>query len=522
MTFPRAIKPTVLAFTRDEVLDLSPLVTALNGRKSIHNLAGSFNIELLPEKTSGVTSTRAIKEIYAKLSPMDVITIGMQNPHGLVMGIIDNSYKSDSGGPRARAGIGLKCRDFGKLFLQDSLVYSPIGEAQSNGPFDKALKAVFGQNSPLLRFFEQYWRAETLRKNKGFQIYTVKEAFNFLLDNAFTIEIDLPLQGGFKFPVEGKIRKDITAREGDRLYTDLGATYDGSVANLIMRQLDREFYEVWVDSMPPKSTGTETVNAAPVFRVRPTPFDEERLNFTGLTLDPQFTWDNTLTYIHQKPYHVLDGQKIRNIDLGRSDHDMKSFYLMHETRSFYNQPYMEQRGTAWPLIDRYAAKRYGLKDFRAQSIMLNVDKNESVLPLENVTGIDPENILGDLDRTTRERFLEKLIEKRNRLFNWHRMNAHFESGTVRIQGNELIRVGDRVALPEEIAPDGSGGIDDPMVYYVTDISWSWRVKRDFEMVLSLSRGHNKSMIESFLFDIQKRTPAIRVDGRFIDSFLKLP
>lgn len=471
----RATHPFLTIYTQTETLTLDEELISIQGSKSIDNLAGSFQINLQPvAKFGGIRTSNihAIADLYRRISPMDVIILGWDRP--FLAGFVDNVFYSKSGGPTARHSLTIRGRDLGKVFLQDSIIFAPI-VGDEGDRFREVVRQTFGANHPLLSTFDHYWPdLENRMGETAFIAVPIQTALDTLLTRAFSLQIDTP----------GNILKtfyrDIKARSSDEVYlSGGGSAFDGSIANFLMRLLDKPyFYEAWVDTKltQKKKLGDlhfpqTTIEA--YLRVRPTPFDEEDMNFTGIAIDPQFGWDNLKTFVGQKKYHEISEEEIYEKHLGISDHEALSFYLCTLEQEIINTPYEEQKGLSFPILDIYSAKRYGLRSLKARSVhMRNTFTQPELTP-------------------------DLLRYKRNQLFNWFRMNPEFVNGSITIPLNEEIRGGDRIALIDEIARDGSGGTTDPMLFYLPSYSYNWADGKEPMMTLNLNRGHTKGMIKSF-------------------------
>ena len=125
-------------------------------------------------------------------------------------------------------------------------------------------------------------------------------------------------------PLGEIFRKEITSRPTDKVLLSANAAqYDGNIANFLKRLLDGPFYECWVDTFlditQPLPVQPQPM---PVLRIRPTPFDEENLNFVGTdyVIDPMFSWENLKTWITQEPYHRFQPEDLQNENLWISDY----------------------------------------------------------------------------------------------------------------------------------------------------------------------------------------------------------
>jgi hypothetical protein len=139
-------------------------------------------------------------------------------------------------------------------------------------------------------------------------------------------------------------------------------------------------------------------------------------------------------------------------------------------------------GLTYPLLDLWNAKKFGIKAYNARLVNVGADVALSRTDADGAK--------------TEWRF--RVTEMRNRLFNWYRLNAYFESGSMTIVGRDRARVGDPVFRPEQrCAFGGSKG----MRYYTTGVSWAWSFGDQYTTTLQVSRGHNDDMLDVLKADI---------------------
>jgi len=96
----------------------------------------------------------------------------------------------------------------------------------------------------------------------------------------------------------------------------------------------------------------------------------------------------------------------------------------------------------------------------------------------------------DLNNTMAE---NRIKPNRDRAYNWYRPNPIFESGEMPIKGNEDIRIGDKIYMPDELAKDGSPGIE----AYVTGATNRWSFGSAYETTLQYERGCNQKILAKF-------------------------
>lgn len=475
----RGIKGYVKAITRNagEIM-LDPQM--ISGHKSIDSMAGNFEIRVSSDFNSvNLSSHSSRSSLFEILRPMDVISIGIERPDGLMLGIVENIFETKSGGSTGQRLITIKGSDFGKILQQDNIVFAPLtvdleGQVDKVNLFEAAVKQAFGNNHPLTRSLSATWGPITPMQTLGFENVDIQVAVDFVLKNGISLSVIPFFNQSANTPLGEIFRKEITSRPTDKVLLSANAAqYDGNIANFLKRLLDGPFYECWVDTFlditQPLPVQPQPM---PVLRIRPTPFDEENLNFVGTdyVIDPMFSWENLKTWITQEPYHRFQPEDLQNENLGISDYEALSFYTVNFTKEPIGTPFQELHGVSFPLLDIYMAKKYGLRPIRVSSQHLHVDPD---IPTP-----------------------QQIRNKRNQIFNWHRMNPEFLSGTVNILGRDDIRVGDRLAYFKLKKQE-----KDPILFYIKSLGFSWNVGQEYNMSLALTRGHSQKMVNNLKEEI---------------------
>jgi hypothetical protein len=110
----------------------------------------------------------------------------------------------------------------------------------------------------------------------------------------------------------------------------------------------------------------------------------------------------------------------------------------------------------------------------------------------------------DADAVETEKRGNQVLEFRNRLFNWYRLNDYFESGSLTVVGHDDYKVGDPVFLPWREAFRGelwkqsritTDLFGEGMRYYCVSVSHRWSYGSAFTTTMNLTRGHNEALID---------------------------
>jgi len=467
--------------------DLSKYVVSFQTQKHMNQLAGSFQIVMSP-KFSGennVSYYDALSFIYRNVFPMDLISFGMNENGSMMLGIVDNVTKSRTiMNNQVGRSIVIRGRDFGKMLVEDNSFFAPA----NNGAFLELIKKklveykiVSGDQKlyqhPLANLFNQnrapVGAGDSNIGNLSATFFTrnVKEAIEWVLKSLTSLRINVYYDGRKDVPVFELLDTKIEYREGDQIATDQHNSYNGSIGNLLYNLIDRDFYELFIETWQGKAR----------FIVRPKPYDRTNDKVAGLNgqlinieKEDKWVWDSTFNIFDGKEYKEISEQDIINIGLGVSDYETFSVYL-HNARSSLVGHNFEQAGMFFPSIDFYALKRFGLK-------VLKTDTN--LIPMS----LDTDGKIKEQDKIE-----NRICAHRDRLWNWNRYNSILESGSVSIRGNEFVKLGDKIKLKDEIAKNGGRGI----LAYCVGYSHRWQWGTPFITTINLIRGENEKLLNSF-------------------------
>jgi hypothetical protein len=267
----RVIHPTVKI--KNKNLDLSQYASVIETYKSLKNPAGTFVIELSTKNSrNNISSYNLPENIYNMIDPMDIIEIGITSP-GLMVGLVDspNKVKTISGASYSRS-LQITGRDFAKLLIEDSIVYSP--QLANN---EYAAKVVGEER---LSFMGQLSRGIGTSHNSSMFNSPVC-ALLFILRNIPAIHVEIPFtdvtSGNSSAQTVSHSKTgeyflcDMKAFLGDRVSDVMISQFAGKVWNIMELCIDSNYYELFIDTVTVKSQSGE--EARPCLFLRPKPFD---------------------------------------------------------------------------------------------------------------------------------------------------------------------------------------------------------------------------------------------------------
>lgn len=469
--------------------DLSSFATNFQVQKNINQLAGSFQITLVPKSNKGniVADSKSISFAYKNIMPMDLISIGVEEEGGMMLGIVDNVYKTKTiYGKQVSRSIQVRGRDFGKMLVEDNTFFAPSVDDGYVGALEGSLidNNIIGDDEnaldhPLINMYSENRAPERINKDGKFLGNTffgaeIDESIEYVLKNLTSLRINTYYDGRENVPAHELLKTDIICRNGDELATDSHNRYNGSIGNLLYNLIDREFYELFI----------ETYNGQAVLVVRPKPFDrvdDEITQSNGtlrkLTKDDKFIWEYTNNILNggEKERHEIPENDIINLGLGVSDYEAFSVYVHNARNSLIGANY-DESGFFFPMTDVFSLGRYGLK------------KKESVTNLIPITRTDDKKEIKDKIVIS-----NRIKGFRDRLYNWYRYNPVFESGNITVRGHDYYKLGDKVYLKDEIAQTGDRGI----LAYCVGYTHRWGFGQPYLTQMNLIRGENEALFNKF-------------------------
>lgn len=507
------------------MLDLGPICTAFNTSKSLASPTGRWSLTLTPSLVPKSRRLIDTGDVVRALRPMSAVAIGWHRSGGIMFGFVDSVQRSRSlGGGRVSDSITVSGTDFGKAFVHDELVGALLTTADS-AVFRREVAKVAPESSLLRSMLEEPWGPEREDGSKSLFNARIADVVPWLLTNVPAMRV--PLLEGMAGNPQGRIgdvvRYNIPKSWNDgRLQILDNGPLHGTVWSFLMGLLDPDFYEVFIDTGGPELVQesivftrsqevrdgqlvdvlTNTLTPARLRQVsgvipgvvppvivfvRPKPFDEPALNWLPTKYVPELTWDGLRTRFGLE-HHVIDADMVVSEQMGFSDAEVYSYYLVNSTFDLMNSPATASLGLFYPALDLYALAHHGVRVKESRISLLSSD-------LEKVRGNDEAetNVM-----------VSDTLEFRNRLYNWNRLNDYFESGSLTVVGHDDYKVGDPVLLPwreayrgeyvnksaqkTDVPPEG-------MRYYCVAVSHRWSYGQPFMTTLSLQRGHNAALID---------------------------
>lgn len=479
----RSVQPKIrfLSNTTEESTVLSSGVVNFNVSKSLDDLAGSFSFTLVPGiLKSKYISINSEAYIYSKINVGDMIGIGVDEEFGIMIGSVDNIYMSKD--VKGRRTITIRGRDFGKFLVDDNSFPGNYSNESFNLKIQEMLvktgintNILEARKHPLTKLKINYLIPENVKDGQtiGFSFLGMRmeQAIKYVLQGTTSMRALITFQGEKNKPVHEIFKIFISGRSGEQIATDGYNQYTGSIANFIYSLVDREFYEVF----------TETITGIPVLVVRPKPYDRigDEISGSGGKLEKigqneLHLWDNLKNPVTEISFHEIKESEIFQINRGVSGYETASFYSVRADNDVLGLS-LKSSALEMPLIDFYAIKKFGLKKKAAETELISLypDKEKG-------------DIEGKKDVTT------KIMSYRDRLYNWNRFNHILESGNVVTIGHDKFKIGDKIFFPDEWAKNGDKGI----YAYIKAYTQQWQMGGQFTTNIEFIRGENTKLIDT--------------------------
>lgn len=489
---------------RSSKMDVSGWASSFSCSMRVDQVVGSWTVTLLPQQTNHrVAHLSRLPELYTQCRPNGVISIGHDEPGGIMLGLIDNVKRVRSRrGPSPGTGLVLSGSTLGKTIARDHIVRGVV-TAGDYPKFVGRIEKQVGKGHALVRDLEGPWGPEVGRdKANVFLGVSVRDVVTWALDTCPGMQVPLLAStGGTGRPGDFIKKIDVTTWNDARIHSDEAKQFEGTVEQFIRGLIDADFYEFWIDTQP---NGTDLPRA--VLVLRPKPFDNPACEFLPVREKTGVTWNDFHTMLGPELHHEIDENDVWNEDLGFTDADVFSHYTVTAQRELLGNEEAFRKGLYYPCVDTFALTRTGLRSYRA-----------------NVSLVDADVRSAEAGNTTNQKkHVEQVIEFRNRLVNWYRLNEYMEAGTLVVRGKDRYRVGDKVFLPwltparaGTFALDGKSSRPSAkgVTFYTTGVTWSWRTGEPYQCTLSVTRGHNASVIANAKKEILESAPP---ESRFPD------
>lgn len=540
MTIRQQARPKVVCWpdgTAQGRVDLSPIVAAFSTSKSIAAPAGQWSVTLLPSLARGGMRLGIPGDLERMLArPNAIISIGWDAPGGIMVGLVDSVRRQRTwGGERVADAITLSGSDFGKALVNDHIVRAAL-TVPDQPSFLAAVEAVAPGNT-LTNQLPGTWGPEREDGSTNFAQATIREVADWVIRHVPALRMPVLAGAGGS----GRLGDYITVLVPDswndgRIQNENLWTYQGSIWEFLNTIIDRDFYEVFVDSyVAPKvkrSTGTaffadpdvpleeavplygssvktfvDVVGTAKgadpalppvVLVIRPKPFDESGMEFLPTSQGPALTW-HSLTTHNREQHHIVTADALISEQMGISDADVFSYYLVTSQYDLMGNAQAQAEGLFFPAVDLYALARHGVRAYESRITLLGSNIADKEIGAPEYT----------------QRVGQEVFDFRNRLFNWMRLNEFMESGSITVAGRDNYRVGEPVFLPWKRGIRGStheSVRDSGMRYYCVATQHQWSFGDTYTTTLNLTRGHNQAVIQQARRDIDAAAETYKQPG----------
>lgn len=467
-------------------IDVSPYVVGFSYTKAMHQAMGQWSITLVPwQGTKGPAHIGRSTQLEAICRPNAVVSIGMEERGGICIGLVDQVMPTRVLiGGSASYGIALHGSDFGKVLAQDHIVHASLTVADAP-LFLNDIAAVAGPDHALVAALPGVWGPGSRDGVPTFLNASVSDVVDWLLKTAPSMRVPLlSTLGGSGKPAEF-IATDgsITTWNGGRVWSEAPHTFNGSLWDFIRKILDEDFYELFIDSLPFRALSNVPSDIPDIrLTIRPKPFDELALLALPVIEQPGISWESLRTRIDGKLHHEIPQEAVLNEQLGISDADVFSYYLVSSEHELIGNPDGLAEGLFYPAVDLHALQRAGLRSYEGR---LSLVASDLVRKQAGLLDYDLE-------------VSQAVIEARNRLVNWYRLSEYFESGSITVAGSDRYRIGDPVYLPWRVP---MRGFLPGTRYYCISTTHAWTLGAPYTTTMRLTRGHNQSSIITANADI---------------------
>lgn len=548
----RSTEARFINYSRIPTADYSSAIVQMNISKRLSMQPGTFVVDLVPAPTNGELVTQAEWESYLlrDIRPMDIveIAIGEESANGIgntwktMLGVVSRVHRSRTQtGNSVSRSITISGMDFTKYFYVDSVTPSP--ELVSN----EAAKEFFKDDDARLKFLIYSRGTEDDGTNIFYQGYNLPRVLYWILAKIPAMRID-EIGGYGKKKLCEMFKAAFTAFEDDRVWDISMTSYVGNISNFMNVAIDKDFYELWVDTLPKNTVGNDGGYARPVVFCRPKPYDRKTdvdsegvaVKRAGVCVDG----DSPLAGAGVKKYElpawddltspVLDdspkiyNDEILNDNTGVSDEEVFTMYRLIGDKDILANGVIGKFGAMFPLLDLGMIRAYGMRMLSGASRLLPYAVGQwEILAKGDIAKADIDsgvkmNKLGIQTsvRTTQrtdiatadcstDEFLKVTRKKRDRLWRWNRYNHILESGSFTIIGRPMY-VGTKVNMPERgnrgivsannqgvfvHINEAGGGMD----YYVVGVDDSYAKGQSpaWTTTLHVSRGNNAQQIKNY-------------------------
>lgn len=428
-------------------IDLTPFLgegSALRTSKSVREPAGGFTLTLADKPFKGSYSGSATFEtMYGLIEPMDLIEIRMRHdppntsgtkPPIVMRGFVSGVSRSETMGSdgRPQRAVIINGQDYGKLWQMLQILYLPgyvIGEDILSG----------------FKLFERFGVGfQTVMTASDFVTQVVQKVLNPYLANLMPTNSPNPTS----------VQLDVSVTHGTTSVTG-PQNQEGSIYDLLRTYSDVGVWnELYMDD---REDGVYCV-------YRPIP----ALDING----------NLIQSDAPKPVYIdLPDKEVISLNVSRSDANIANYYWTRAPRfelssDIYRQQFAIQGADASTvLLDTYAnsaAQLYGIRVMYADTQQGGDDVTtfSSGLPAPAQSKRD----------TSMANWIN---DRRNIMVQQNKDNVLFESGGIRVRGNESIKAGTYVTLRRG---------QFKATYYVVQVDHDYIPFQGFFSTLTVERG----------------------------------
>lgn len=517
MTTRRRMRPEVrLVLRNGPTVDVSDVVLAMSVTKPADGPTGQFRIDLLAadaqERQGRASSVTRPPLWWQQIETNDVVTLGFDTVGGIGFGFVSTvDLTTRYHGEAVERRVSLSGMMEAKPFTQDEVVKAAL-TAPELSEWYAALRATFGdEQHPLLVPLEGAWGPRTVdgegQINNIMWGADIGTFVRWVLDNTTSLRVPQLTAAFGAEAADVYVVEGLTPWNNRRIWSFAPQTYQGNTWGFLRGSIDDPFYEIRADSRP--IPGSDVPQ--PVLVVRPRPYDDPLLTWAPIDEDEStgLTRDSAPAFVPNAPgAWRIDLKAVRQASLSRSDAEATSFYVVTSDHYVGGSADALAQGLFFPLVDLYAAQRYGLRPRRAAVSLVEanvVDKQQGgagETTTDSVSAGAAFDALADVVKTVGEAAPSGSLGReirnfRNRLFNWHRMEPEFLRGTIIVAGADEYRPGDYIECPWVEPHIGQASSSDPVRFYVHAITWDWSMGGEYTCNMQLIRGYNSSMVTAF-------------------------
>lgn len=463
--------------------DLSPWVIKISAVEGLES-PGVFTLTLAAD----ARRLDKLSLLGRRMRLQGLVSFGIDRPGGIMLGLIDGitEHKMRGGDQLSYAYAIHGTHIVSKALLRDNVLLSLL-EEQAAQPFFDHLSKVIGADHPVLA---------SLRSSLGptaggsdneadknvalFSGKTPQEVVEWAIARIPTMVFPMLAHaagGSGKIGEYVDTSKSVTTWNDQRIYTEQPASYNGNLLGFLRTVVEPDFYEIFTSTVP---NGTDLPKV--VLVIRPKPFDDAAAEVAPVTEETGLTWRDLRTMVEGKPHHEIPGELIHEMSAEMSDANAFAFYCVSSAHELMGNDEQAAEGLRFPLLDTYTLTTFGSQSMEPRLQLLSPSFEEKVA--------------GTVDYV--DEIPSAAREFRNRLFNWYRLNPFFQTGMVKVDGDDNYRAGDKLWFPDHWHPYS---LQPGMFAYCTNVQWDWMIGAEYISTMRYERGHQQSVIDTVNFEI---------------------